>query len=171
MSRYEEAKKIYSALGVDTEKALEAPNVVIRANTTRITADELVWKLAEEGVISEKTDIAKDALILSNTGSVEELDAYKEGLFHAQDLASQICCKALDPKPGEIIFDMCSAPGGKAFTIAETMENKGVVRAFDVYQSRVELIRSGAGRQGVDTHISEGLRVRHCTDAERVKDK
>ncbi|MBQ2904448.1 MAG: 16S rRNA (cytosine(967)-C(5))-methyltransferase RsmB [Clostridia bacterium] len=136
------------------EKALEAPNVVVRANTTKISADELVWKLAEEGVISEKTDIVKDALILSNTGSVEELDAYKEGLFHAQDLASQICCKALDPKPGEVVFDMCSAPGGKAFTIAETMENKGVVRAFDIYQSRVELIRSGAERLGLENVFS-----------------
>lgn len=131
------------------EKALEAPNVVVRVNTTKISVEDLIWKLAEEGVISEKTNVAKDALILSNTGSVEELEAYKEGLFHAQDIASQICCKALDPKPGETIFDMCSAPGGKAFTIAETMENKGVVRAFDVYQSRVELIKSGAERLGL----------------------
>ncbi len=136
------------------EKALEAPNVVVRVNTTKISADELVWKLAEEGVISEKSSVIPDALILSNTGSVEELDAYKEGLFHAQDLASQICCKALDPKPGEVIFDMCSAPGGKAFTIAETMENKGVVRAFDIYQSRVELIRSGAERLGLENVFS-----------------
>lgn len=140
------------------EKALEAPNVVIRANTTKISAEELIWKLAEEGVISDKTSVSKDALILSNTGSVEELEAYKEGLFHAQDIASQICCKVLDPKPGEIIFDMCSAPGGKAFTIAETMENKGVVRAFDVYQSRVDLIKSGAQRLGLDnvfTYLSD----------------
>ena len=136
------------------EKALEAPNVVVRVNTTKITADELVWKLAEEGVISEKSSVIPDALILSSTGSVEELDAYKEGLFHAQDLASQICCNALDPKPGEVIFDMCSAPGGKAFTIAETMENKGVVRAFDIYQSRVELIRSGAERLGLENVFS-----------------
>lgn len=136
------------------EKALEAPNVVIRANTTKISADELIWKLAEEGVISEKTTVAKDALILSNTGSVEDLEAYKEGLFHAQDIASQICCMALDPKPGETIFDMCSAPGGKAFTIAETMENKGIVRAFDVYQSRVELIKGGAERLGLENVFS-----------------
>ena len=136
------------------EKALEAPNVVIRANTTRISADELIWKLAEEGVISEKTEVSKDALILSNTGSVEELEAYKEGLFHAQDLASQICCKALEAKPGDTVFDMCSAPGGKTFTIAETMENKGVVRAFDVYQSRVELIKSGANRLGLENVFS-----------------
>lgn len=131
------------------EKALEAPPVVVRANTTKISADELIWKLAEEGVISQKTDIAPDALILSNTGSVDELLAYQEGLFHAQDLASQICCMALDAKEGETVFDLCSAPGGKAFTIAETMNNTGILRAFDIYQSRVELIKSGAERLGL----------------------
>lgn len=131
------------------EKALEAPPVVVRANTTKISVDELIWKLAEEGVVSEKTDVAKDALILSNTGSVDELNAYKEGLFHAQDLASQLCCEALAPQEGETIFDLCSAPGGKAFTIAEKMNNTGVVRAFDIYQSRVELIKSGANRLGL----------------------
>ena len=131
------------------EKALEAPPLVIRANTTKITADELIWKLAEEGVVSEKTDVMPDALLIGNTGGVDELEAYKQGLFHAQDIASQICCKALDPQPGETVFDLCSAPGGKAFTIAETMQNTGVVRAFDIYQSRVELIKSGAQRLGL----------------------
>lgn len=132
------------------EKALEAPQVVVRANTTKISADELIWKLAEEGVISQKSDFMPDALILSNTGSVDELLAYKEGLFHAQDFASQICCKALDAKEGETVFDLCSAPGGKTFTIAEMMNKTGVVRAFDIYQSRVELIKSGAERLGLD---------------------
>ncbi len=136
------------------EKALEAPPVVIRANTTKISADELVWKLAEEGVVSEKTDIAKNALIISNTGSVDELNAYKDGLFHAQDLASQLCCEALDPQEGETVFDLCSAPGGKTFTIAEKMNNTGVVRAFDIYQSRVELIRNGAKRLGLSNVYS-----------------
>ena len=136
------------------EKALEAPPVVIRVNTTKITPDELIWKLAEEGVISEKTDIAPDALIISNTGSVDELEAYKQGYFHAQDLASQLCCAALDPQEGETVFDLCSAPGGKAFTVAERMNNTGVVRAFDIYQSRVELIKNGATRLGLSNVFS-----------------
>ena len=136
------------------EKALEAPPVVIRVNTTKITPDELIWKLAEEGVISEKTDIAPDALIISNTGSVDELEAYKQGYFHAQDLASQLCCAALDPQEGETVFDLCSAPGGKAFTVAERMNNSGVVRAFDIYQSRVELIKNGATRLGLSNVFS-----------------
>ncbi len=147
------------AYGIDNavalaEKALDAAPIVIRVNTTKISADDLIWKLAEEGVIAEKTDLVPDALIISNTGSVEDLNCYKQGLFHAQDIASQLCCMALDAKERETIFDLCSAPGGKTFTTAERMNNTGTVRAFDVYQSRVELIKNGAERLGLDNVYS-----------------
>ena len=148
-----------NAYGLDNavalaEKALEPAPIVIRTNTTKISPDELIWKLAEEGVVSEKSNIISEALIVSNTGSVEELEAYKQGLFHAQDIASQLCCAALDAQEGETVFDLCSAPGGKTFTTAERMNNTGVIRAFDVYQSRVELIRNGAKRLGLDNVYS-----------------
>lgn len=147
------------AYGIDNaislaEKALESAPIVIRVNTTKTTPEELIWKLAEEGVVSEKTDIMPDALVISNTGSVENLEAYKNGLFHAQDIASQLCCMALDAKDGETVFDLCAAPGGKTFTIAECMNNTGVVRSFDIYQSRVELIKNGAKRLGLDNVYS-----------------
>lgn len=131
------------------EKALEPAPVVVRVNTTRTTADDLIWKLAEDGVIAVKSEKYPDSLVLENTGAVEELSAYREGLFHAQDFASQICCRAVDAQIGETVFDLCSAPGGKAFTIAESMQNTGCVRAFDIYQSRVDLIRNGAKRLGL----------------------
>lgn len=140
------------------EKALEAAPVVVKVNTLKTTVDDLIWKLAEEGVVAEKSTKFPDSLVLNNTGAVEELLAYQEGLFHAQDFASQICCKALDAKPGETVFDLCSAPGGKAFTIAQSMQNTGCVRAFDIYQSRVDLIKNGAKRLGLDnvyTYLSD----------------
>ena len=137
-------------------KGLEAPPVSVRANTVKISTDELIWKLAEEGVVGEKSDLVENALLLSNTGAVEKLIAYEEGLFHAQDISSQLCAGALEAKEGETIFDLCSAPGGKTFTIAETMKNTGLVRAFDIYQSRVELIKQGAKRLGL-TNIEADL--------------
>ena len=140
------------------QKALEAPPLVIKVNTVKTTAEDLIWKLAEEGVVAEKAEGFPDALILKNSGAVEELLAYKDGLFHAQDFASQMCCKALDAQIGDTVFDLCSAPGGKAFTIAEAMNNRGCVRAFDIYQSRVDLIKSGAERLGltnVYTYLSD----------------
>ncbi len=136
------------------EKALEAPPLVIRCNTTRISVDDLINKLSEENVTAEKSDLLPNALFINASVAVDELEAYKDGLFHVQDSASQICCLAVDAKPGETVFDLCSAPGGKAFTIAEMMENTGVVRAFDIYQSRVELIKKGAERLGLSNVYS-----------------
>ncbi|MBQ0015194.1 MAG: 16S rRNA (cytosine(967)-C(5))-methyltransferase RsmB [Oscillospiraceae bacterium] len=69
---------------------------------------------------------------------------------HIQDKASQLCCEAIGAQPGETIFDMCAAPGGKSFTIAEIMQNKGRIVAFDLYPQRVELIAQGAKRLGID---------------------
>ena len=136
------------------EKALDAPPLVIRCNTTKVSADELISILGREGVVAEKSELLPNALIINSSNAVDELEAYKSGLFHVQDSASQICCLAVDAKPGETVFDLCSAPGGKAFTIAEMMDNSGVLRAFDIYQSRVELIKKGAERLGLNNVFS-----------------
>ena len=70
--------------------------------------------------------------------------------MHVQDLASQLCCLALDPQPGETVLDVCAAPGGKTFTIAELMQNQGTVYAYDLHENRVNLIKKGAKTLGLD---------------------
>lgn len=140
------------------EAALQPAPLTLRANTVKMDADALIWRLAEDGAISEHAPLLPEALILANGGAIDRMTAYQEGLFHVQDLASQLCCAALDPQPRETVFDLCAAPGGKTFTIAERMQNTGCVRSFDVYQSRVDLIRSGADRlglQNVYTYLSD----------------
>jgi 16S rRNA (cytosine967-C5)-methyltransferase len=69
--------------------------------------------------------------------------------FHVQDLASQLCCLALDPQPGETVLDVCAAPGGKSFTAAELMENRGQLLAWDLHENRAGLIRRGAETRGL----------------------
>ncbi|MBR2731421.1 MAG: 16S rRNA (cytosine(967)-C(5))-methyltransferase RsmB [Clostridia bacterium] len=148
-----------SAYGRETaialaEAALQPAPLTLRTNTVKMEPDALIWRLAEDGAISERVELLPEALILSNGVAIDRMTAYHEGLFHVQDLASQLCCAALDPQPRETVFDMCAAPGGKTFTLAERMQNTGCLRAFDVYQSRVELIRSGAERLGLQNIYS-----------------
>ena len=131
-------------------KALEPADLTVRVNTLKTDPEDLMWKLAEDGVVANSSTILKDAMVLEHTGPVDELAAYKEGLFHVQDLSSQLCCLALHANPGDTVFDMCAAPGGKTFTVAELMKGEGTVKSFDIYQSRVELIREGAKRLGLD---------------------
>lgn len=82
---------------------------------------------------------------------VRQSRAFADGRFHVQDLSSQLCCAILDPKPGDTVLDLCAAPGGKSFTIAERMENVGTVLAFDLHEHRAQLIRSGAQRLGLSS--------------------
>ncbi|MCR5150474.1 MAG: 16S rRNA (cytosine(967)-C(5))-methyltransferase RsmB [Clostridiales bacterium] len=131
-------------------EALKAPDVTIRVNTTVIKPDELIWRLAEEGVVSHLSDKCENALVVENCPGIENLEAYKQGLFHTQDIASQLCVKVLNAKKDETVIDLCSAPGGKTFSIAEDMQNTGTVKAFDVYQSRVNLVFQGAKRLGLN---------------------
>ena len=66
-----------------------------------------------------------------------------------QDIASQLCCKALDAKPGQTVYDVCAAPGGKSFTLAQCMENTGGLYAYELHPHRIQLIEQGARRLGI----------------------
>jgi len=124
------------------------PPVYAKVNTLTISRDELIEKLKQEG--AEAFPCALDTAVeMKYTGSVSDLKCFKQGLFHIQDLSSQICCEILSPKPEEIVSDVCSAPGGKAFNIAERMGGTGSVNCFDIYKHKLDLINQGAERLGL----------------------
>ncbi len=141
----------------------QAPTTV-RANTLKASEDEVVSALQADGFGCERIGYADGCIKLRGSGSVERSEAYKKGLVHVQDLSSQICCKVLDAQPGDVVLDMCSAPGGKAFTIAQLMDNKGEIYAFDLHENRVRLIARGAKRLGISI-IKAGT-----NDAKRFND-
>ena len=124
------------------------PPLIVRANTLKVTADELASTLKNEGIES-KSSVVTDSLELGKCGSVERLKSFADGLFHVQDAASQFCIAALDPQPGETVLDLCAAPGGKSFTVAERMNNTGKIIACDIHNHRLDLIKSGAARLGI----------------------
>lgn len=137
-----------------TEKILSsslgARPVTARVNTLKVSPDELITLLSGENAVAEKCPEDENYIILKNTGAVEELKAYKAGFFHVQDISCGKAVKALSPKAGDAVFDMCSSPGGKAFTAAQLMKNKGKILAFDLYPQRVKLCEEGALRLGID---------------------
>ncbi len=125
------------------------PPVFIRVNTLRTTREDLKSALLKDGVVAEDTP-QPQTLLLSETGSLENLQAYKDGLFHVQDLSSQLCCSVLDVQAGQTVLDVCAAPGGKSFTLAQVMHNQGKIISGDLYDSRLNLIQNGACRLGID---------------------
>lgn len=131
--------------------------VFVRCNPLRCTPEELCTGLEREGISAGEEEGLPGCVRLSHTGNLRRLEAFRAGWFHVQDKSSQLCALALGAKAGERVLDLCAAPGGKTFTAAQGMENRGQADAFDLYEKRVEFIRQGAERLGL-TSVACGVR-------------
>ncbi len=125
------------------------PPLTVRVNTLLTDSDTLIENLSEEGVTAHKSSLDSNMLTVNNTGAVDTLKAFELGEFFVQDIASDVCAAVCAAKPGDTVFDVCSAPGGKSFAMAMNMENRGEVRAFDLHPHKIKLIRAGADRLGI----------------------
>jgi 16S rRNA (cytosine967-C5)-methyltransferase len=137
------------------------PPLFARVNTRITTAEKLIDSLQQENVKGEKTSL--DTIIkISNTGSIENLNAFKRGMFYIQDISSNIAVTSLAPKENDVVYDVCSAPGGKSFSSALLMKNKGTIKAFDLYEHKIKLIKATAKRLGIkiiDVSVQDALHI------------
>lgn len=122
-----------------------------QVNTCKIGVDELAETLQQSGVSVQKHPWQGDCLWLENTGELERLDAFRQGLFYIQDPAARAAVLAAAPKAGERVLDLCAAPGGKSFAAAVAMENRGEILSRDIYPWKVTEIEKGAARLGLSS--------------------
>ena len=127
-----------------------APQTMVQVNTLRITASKLVERLASERVTAVPHGWMKDCLVLSGTGSLENLPSFKEGLFYVQDPAAKlsVLCAKL-PQEDVNVLDCCAAPGGKSFAAAIAMAGRGKITSCDIHAHKTGLIENGAARLGL----------------------
>ena len=130
----------------------DTPQTVVQVNTLRITTEALIDLLKQEEVTALPHPWMNDCLVLSNTGSLEKLQAFKDGLFYVQDAAGKLSVMCAGIPVGEQVrvLDCCAAPGGKTFAAAIAMQNKGHIRACDIHRHKTTLIQHGADRLGLD---------------------
>lgn len=136
--------------------------VYIRTNTVRCDVAGLAAVLAEEGIETRTVAVCANALCLETAVNPAATKAFHEGLYHVQDLSSQLLCEAIAPAIDETVFDMCAAPGGKSFTLAQIMGGTGTLKSFDIHPARVGLIERRAGRLGLlNIECSQGDSALH----------
>lgn len=139
----------------------QRPGTTLRVNTLKTTAQELSLRLEREGV-AVRPGLLPNALEAPRLPGLRALPSFREGLFSVQGTGSQLCCAAAQARPGGTVLDLCAAPGGKSFTLAMEMQNRGRIAAFDLYESRAGLIREGAKRLGLSiVEAAQGDAARH----------
>lgn len=136
-----------------TEEILKAinmpPKLSIRVNLMKTETRVLADVLKKEGFDVEISDKTDRGLLVSGSRLLES-EAYSNGLFSVQDIASIMASDILGANPEDSVADVCAAPGGKTIATAERMQNKGSIIAMDIYEHKLRLIEEQASRCGID---------------------
>jgi len=77
------------------------------------------------------------------------MESFRDGWFYIQDPSTLLAPLELAPKAGEMVLDLCAAPGGKTTFIAQLMGNIGKIIAADISEERLKLLKENCDRLGV----------------------
>ena len=129
--------------------SLTTPKLCIRTNRLKTTPQQLQQRLELNDFDVEPMRTVEEGFYVEGSGLVSSV-AYKDGWFSIQDESSMLAVCAVDPQPGDVVIDVCAAPGGKTLFMAERMRNQGKILAGDLYPARLELLEAQAKRLGVE---------------------
>lgn len=157
--RYSVSKKLATMLisqyGFETvSEMLEAiydcgQVTALRVNTLKTDAQTLIS--AFENLSCEKSGLCEDIITVSGGFAPKGERHFENGEYFIQSEPSCLCAKVLGAKPFDTVIDACACPGGKTFSIAIDMENKGKIFACDIHKNKLSLVKDGAEKLGIYT--------------------
>src|SRR5690606_39026662 len=128
----------------------QQPPLWLRVNELQLGADtdtlrQLQQQLQEDGISAQLRD---NALCATGGKGVQQSALFRSGRIEVQDFASQQIALALDPQPGEKIWDTCAGAGGKSLALASRLQNKGALVATDLHSYKLDELKRRASRAG-----------------------
>lgn len=148
---YDECEKIFKCANKPHSPSIRANKLKAPCRIDN-TLDAKLFKdvLLIDGIQATQDTDLECCFNIINRLDIKNSNAYKQGLYTIQNRSSQMVGNIMDPKPDEFIIDVCAAPGGKTTHIAEIMNNKGRIIAFDIHEHKIKLINNTAQRLGID---------------------
>ncbi len=146
--------KLESIFEQNKEKYLgildEEPNYGIRFNSLKIKNDEIFHKLAIE---KDKVQWAENGYYLTKEDSVTKNPLYEAGAYYIQEPSAMIPASVIDIEEGDIVLDMCAAPGGKTTLIGERLKGTGALIANDISNSRAKILAKNVEKHGITNAV------------------
>jgi 16S rRNA (cytosine967-C5)-methyltransferase len=136
------------------EADIQPSPTYMRLNTLKMTENEVLGKLAEDGVKCTKVEQLRHTYkVVSAKQPLTRTASFREGLFYIQDKASCFAAEAANSKPGMTLLDVCAAPGAKTTYLAQLMRNKGTIYSIDYSKRRMAVWKNEVARMGVEIAV------------------
>lgn len=150
-------QKYKKLLGKDYEKLHKClfvkPRKSIRVNTIKISRRKLVKRLEKKGIKLKQIPWYKNGFFVESEKGIAKTLEYFLGYYYIQEASSMIPPLILNPKPNEVVLDLCAAPGSKTTQIAMLMKNSGLIVANDDNLKRIKALRINLQKSGVKNCI------------------
>lgn len=166
-------KRLMPLLGAEeTEAFLRADNnavpLTVQVNPLKTSEEALTAELEAMGASVTPHPWVCGCLEVDRVGDLTVLPAFQEGKFLVQDGAAALVARIAGVVPGGRLLDVCAAPGGKSFSAAFSMKDRGEIIACDLHENKLKRIREGAMRLGitcVETTAADGQSFRENWEA------
>lgn len=143
----EEINKLIESFDEDEKKAIYLNKYKMNEETLLSLFPNLKkHPVVENGYLFDKNEYALGKKIY-----------HEQGAYYIQEPSAMLVANFLDPKPNEIILDLCAAPGGKTVQTALKMENTGLLIANDLSKSRANILLSNIERMGITNTVVTSL--------------
>ncbi len=139
----------------DIESLLKYNNtpapLIFRHNSLGVSRAQLIDSLEAEGVLCLPSSRTPWGIIVNDlNNSIGRLKSYQAGHFYVQNDSSLLAAAILNPQSGEIVYDLCAGVGGKTTHMAEYMQNKGQIKAYDIYPQKIAMLKQNCQRLGIN---------------------
>jgi len=128
----------------------------IRVNTIKSSINEVKALLESKGWILFAIPFCKEGFwVKHETGRLDIGNTLEHslGYYYVQEAASMIPPIVLDPKPGDLVLDMCASPGSKSTQIGQYMKNEGLLISNDFTGMRMKPLGMNVQRMGLTNTI------------------
>jgi len=119
--------------------SLETPRTTLRVVDADENLQDVCRELESEGVATAPCLYAQAQGLRVESGHIQNTRAYRQGRVVIQDEASQLVAELVAPKPGQLVLDLCAAPGMKAGQLAQMLRT-GTLVACDRSAARMRTL-------------------------------
>lgn len=147
-------KRWIQRFGFDEAEQLAAANnkrpiLTLRINKLKISKEEFIRRFSERSLNYRFCRHIDYFITLRLMSKIYMDEDFQLGHFAVQDESAGLPSVLLAPHEGELVLDMCAAPGGKAAHIAQLMNNTGRIIAVDKYETKINTMKQNVERLGI----------------------
>ena len=126
------------------------PDYYLRVNELRTKPENFKLRLEKSGLEFEESEWLPGYFKVHSVAEARNKGWFDKGLCQVQDIAAGFAPTILNPQPGELVYDLCAAPGTKTIVLSGMMKNEGTILAVDISSIRITKIAENCEKFGAD---------------------